>query len=296
MGVEARITVYAPSERMAKEASKVAFQRISALDAIMSDYRKDSELNRFCRAPQSEATNLSPELWQVLLYGQQLAEETGGAFDVTAGPVVRLWRQARKSGRLPAEEALEQALAHCGWSNLWLDPQQARGRLHKAGMQLDLGGIAKGYAADEALRVLVEAGLPRALIDFGGDLVAGEAPPGRPGWRILVEDSGTALPNPYLWLRWGALSTSGDKVQFLEVEGVRYSHVVDPRTGIGLRHRLAVTVQAKRGIESDSLATAIGVLGETEGRALAARHQVLAWIRPVEGRSEGSGWEKEKAD
>ena len=136
-------------------------------------------------------------------------------------------------------------------------------------MRLDLGGIAKGYAADEALRVLCTRGIDRALVDAGGDVVIGDPPPGRIGWRIGIAPLEVdGAPSRYLTLAQSAIATSGDAFQFVEIGGQRYSHIVDPRTGFGLNHRQSVTVRARDGITADSLATAVSVLGPEEGLQL----------------------------
>ena len=134
------------------------------------------------------------------------------------------------------------------------------------GMQLDLGGIAKGYAADEALATLRARGIKSALVAVGGDIAIGDAPPGQQGWRIGLEPVGGEL-----LLHNAAVSTSGDTEQFREIGGVRYSHIIDPKTGRGITSRIAVTVVARRGLEADPIATAISVLGEERGRALFGR-------------------------
>ena len=140
-------------------------------------------------------------------------------------------------------------------------------RLIASGMRLDLGAIAKGYALDEALAVLENQGTPRALVSGGGDMVVGEAPPGEPGWKVAVAplDVSEAPPSRTVWLRRASLCTSGDVFQHVEIDGVRYSHIVDPRTGIGLTDHSLVTVIAPRGITADALSTAASVLGPSAG-------------------------------
>ena len=253
MGTLVRIQVYASGETQAKAAFRAGFDRIAELDAILSDYRPDSELNRL-------PPRVGPDLFRVLEAAQSLAEESGGAFDVTIGRVTRLWRQARKEGRPPAPEAIREALAHSGYRKLHLDPPTRGVRVDDPELRLDAGGIAKGYAADEALAAIGRAGISIALVSVSGDLAIGDAPPGRRGWR--VDAGGTVLE-----LANAAVSTSGAAEQHLGP----YSHIVDPRTGMGITDPITVTVVARRGIEADALATAISVLGRERGMALAAR-------------------------
>jgi FAD:protein FMN transferase len=270
MGTEFRVVFYAHDPEVANKASVAAFERIARLDATMSDYARTSELNGVCRRAGEGPVPVSEDLFGVLDRARELAAKTGGAFDVTCGPVVRLWRKARRTGELPEKARLAEALALVGPDKLRLDRKSRSVALAKAGMQLDLGGIAKGYAADEALAVLGRFGIRRALVAAGGDVAVGDAPPGERGWRVAVaplgSDGGTP---PQFMLRDAAVSTSGDAEQFVEIGGVRYSHIVDPRTGIGVTGRSGVTVVAPDATTSDSLATAISVLGSDEGLRLA---------------------------
>lgn len=262
MGVDARIIVYAPDEARAVRACRAAYTRISELEQMMSDYRADSELNWLCQQAVGRWVKVSPELFYVLWRGQKLAQQTEGAFDMTVGALVRLWREARRTGKLPDEATLRAAKARSGYRLLELSVRRRAVRLKTAGMQLDLGGIAKGYACDNALRVLRRYGVARALIQMGGDIVAGDAPPGEQGWRIELAEGGTAT------LRNAALSTSGSTEQYVEIDGVRYAHIIDPRTGLGLTRLVLARVRARDGITADSLATAAAVLGEPDAKRL----------------------------
>jgi len=171
MGVGARLVVYAPDLQAAEGACEAAFARIAALDTIMSDYRRDSELNRLCAAAGGPPVRVSPDLFLVLRRAQEIASRSGGAFDVTAGPLIALWRKARKELRLPDPAGIEAARRRVGWRNLTLDEDARAVRLAIPAMRLDLGGIAKGYAADEAQQVLRRHGITRALAELGGDIV-----------------------------------------------------------------------------------------------------------------------------
>jgi len=256
MGTVARITLYASSAGEARAGFAAAFDRIRALDAELSDYRPDSELMRLCRRA-GEAVKVSDDLFRVLQDAQRVARDTNGAFDVTLGPLVRLWRRTRLKGRLPAPAEIARARGLCGYRRMTLDGRRRTVRLESKGMLLDLGGIAKGYAAAEALGVLHARGLGRALVAIGGDLALGDAPPEKPGWRVEIEHLGKVME-----LANVCVSTSGDAVQFVEIGGVRYSHILDPRTGVGVRNQKAVTVIAPEGAIADALATAISVAGE----------------------------------
>jgi FAD:protein FMN transferase len=250
MGTLVTITLYADSPEQAEQGLVAAFGRIKALDSILSDYKPESELSRVCNT----GTMLSTELSTVLLHAQRLSQQTGGAFDITSGPLTRLWRDARSQQRLPSPEQLQEALRSTGFRKLELSEDSRHVRCLAAGMRLDAGGIAKGYAADEALTSLARIGIGSALVAVSGDVATSGPPPGRTGWRVRVQNEILSLAN-------AAVSTSGDEFQFIEIDGVRYSHILDPRTGMAVRNGPTVSVIAASGIEADGLATALSVTG-----------------------------------
>ena len=270
MGTEFKIILYTPDEPSANAASRAAFQRIAQLDAMLSDYRADSELMQLCAKAGGPPVPVSEELFSVLARAQDLAKRCDGSFDVTVGPLVRLWRRARRQHQLPDAERLARARELVGYQLVRLDDKHRTVQLLKPGMQLDLGGIAKGYAADEATGVLKRRGVTRSLVAASGDIVVTSPPPGEPGWTIGVAplDGADKPPSDYLLLRDAAVSTSGDAEQFVELDGKRYSHIVDPKTGLALTDRVQVTVVAPNGVTADSLATAASVLGPDRGMKL----------------------------
>ncbi len=271
MGMAFRIIIHSEDERLAKRAAQLAFDRVAALDKIMSDYSPASELNKLSNlAGSGKEARISDQLCSVLARAQSLANETGGAFDVTAGASIQLWRRARRVKRLPPQFALDKALKTIGFQNLKLDSTKCTAELIEAGTLLDLGGIAKGHALGEALAVLKKQDVRQALVSAGGDIVAGDAPPGKIGWRVALIGLQEETKPEFLWLANGAVATSGDLYQFLEVDGTRYSHIVDPRTGMAITEQRLVHVLAPDGITADSLATAISVLGPSEGLRLVA--------------------------
>jgi FAD:protein FMN transferase len=274
MGTLVRIKLYAAGAEQAKAAFHAAFARIADLDAALSDYRPESELNRVCLTAAGTPVPAGADLFRVLAASRKLAEETNGAFDVTLGPVIRLWRQARRDQRLPDQAALRDAAVHCGYRKLHLDTARQTVMLDEPGMQLDLGGIAKGYAADAALEVLAGLGIHRALVAASGDLAFGDPPPGQRGWKIGLDS-----PACRLELANAAVSTSGDEEQHLDAAGRRYSHIIDPATSMALASPITVTIVARRGVDADALATAVSVLGAARGLAfIEARPGVAARI------------------
>lgn len=269
MGTLVRITVYAPGEQAANIAFRTAFERIRHLDHILSDYRPDSELARVTREPVGRAVPVGDDLFAVLQASQDLARATDGAFDVTQGPVVQLWREARKSARIPDPAALRAAARRSGFRKLHLDAAHRTVTFDTPGMALDVGAIGKGYAASEAVKALRAVNVRRALVAVSGDLAFGDAPPGQRGWRIQVHQGDPSVNFPgVLELANAAVSTSGSSAQHVNIDGRRYSHVIDPASGMGLSGDVSVTVIAPGGLEADGLDTAISVLGAARGLEL----------------------------
>jgi thiamine biosynthesis lipoprotein len=278
MGTRFRIVIYARDEKAANDAARAAFDRIAVLDRMMSDYRPDSELMQVCRNAVEHPVHVGAELFFVLSRAQEVSRLSGGAFDITVGPVVRLWRRARKSHSMPDPLQLAEARELVGYQNIQLDEKLRTVRLLKRGMQLDLGGIAKGYAADEALLVLKKRSIDRALVAAGGDIAVSGPPPDAPGWKIGIAplEDPNAKPSRYVLLHDAAVSTSGDAEQYVEIDGKRYSHIVDPKTGIGLVGRQSVTVVAPAGIMADSLTKVVSVLGPDRGFEIIERRPGVA--------------------
>lgn len=270
MGTLVRITVYAADERAASDAFRAAFDRIRDLDAILSDYRPDSELNRITKTAVARPVPVSADLFVVLRASQDLSEATGGAFDVTLGPVVRLWREAGKTARVPDAAALREAASRSGFRKLHLDREHRTVMFDIAGMALDVGAIGKGYAASEAIEVLGARGVRSALVAVSGDLAFSDAPPGLRGWRIGIhsDDPSAAGVPAVLELTNAAVSTSGSSEQHVDVDERRYSHVIDPSSGLGLVDDITVTVIAPHGLDADGLDTAVSILGVQRGLAL----------------------------
>jgi thiamine biosynthesis lipoprotein len=261
MGTLFRIILYAPDDDVARRAARAGFARVAELNAVMSDYQPTSELMRLCAKAGGPPVKVSDDLFVVLKRSQEVAARSGGAFDVTVGPVVRLWRRSRRTQVLPDAEKLAAARALVGYKLVVLDEKARTVRLLKAGMQLDLGGIGKGYAADAVLAVLARFGITRALVAAGGDIAVSGPPPGKKGWAVAIAPLPGESPGGTLTLAHAAVSTSGDAEQFVEIDGRRYSHIVDPRTGIGLVGQMSATVIAPTGTQADSLTKVLAVLG-----------------------------------
>ena len=271
MGLPFRIFLYADDEVKARAGAEAGFARIAELNGVMSDYDSDSELSRLSHTSgQGRAVPVSPPLWTVLVQAQALAERSDGAFDITVGPLVNLWRRARRQQELPDAAQLAEMQRRVGYKKMRLEPVRRTTELLAADMRLDLGAIAKGFACDEALAVLRQRGFTRALVGGSGDMAAGDAPPGESGWRIEVAafDAPDAPPAQTVYLKNCGIATSGDIFQRVEIAGQRYSHIINPHTGLGLTDHSLVTIIAPSGMIADGLSTAVSVLGPERGLKL----------------------------
>lgn len=281
MGVPWTITVHAESDAAGRAAIAAGFAEVARLESLLSDYDPGSELSRLSAlAPTAQPQHVSDDLWRVLGRAVEIRDATNGAFDPTVGPLTSLWRQARRSGRMPLPDKLAAARAAVGPETLRLVPASRGVVLTQPAMRLDLGGIGMGYAIDRAVEVLGRQGITAAMIDASGDIAVSAAPPGAAGWTIAVaslraagdgEAAGvgeaTGVAGETLVLTHAAVTTSGDAFQAVEIDGRRYSHIVDPRTGLGVAGPAAVTVVAPDCATADALATAASVLGPGQAAA-----------------------------
>ena len=256
MGTPWSITVFAADTALARRTIAAAYARIEEIEQSMSDYRSDSEINRLNRLPVRRWHPASEDLKQVMHFSLELARWSDGAFDPTVGPLSRLWRRAFRRQSFPEAGRIGAAKALVNHRKVKVDADRGI-KFRSDSVQLDLGGIAKGYALDAAGEVLEAGGISCYLIDGGGDLLLGRPPPGRTGWRV-------ATPSGSLDTSRVAIATSGSSYRFLERNGVRYSHLIDPRTGLGIIDPRSVTVLAPTGMAADALASAASVLGEAE--------------------------------
>jgi thiamine biosynthesis lipoprotein len=274
MATTFRISVHADTKAQAEAAADAAFKRIAALNAVFSDYEPNSELMQLCNVGPNKPFKASDDLFTLISHSLEFARLTEGALDITCGNLTHLWRRTKRTHKLPPADRLQQALAATDWRAVQMDAKAHTITMLKPGMLLDLGGIAKGYAADAGLRVLRDHGLTRALVMAGGDIAIGDPPPGEDAWEIKLRQFASAAPEEKLEtvrLRNCGVSTSGDLYQFTEIDGVRYSHIVSPQTGLGLTERIACSVIAPDCMTSDALDTAICVMGKERGLKMAAQ-------------------------
>lgn len=268
MGMMVHLRVYTADEQTGQSACLAAFNRIAQLNQIFSDYETDSELSGLVRRAGDGPVRISDELYAVLDASLILARQTDGLIDPTAAPVIRLWRRARKEQALPDPEVIHEALGRIGHPLLRLDETEQTAELMRPDMGLDLGAIAKGYVGDEALAVLREHQVTRAMYEAGGDMVFGEPPPGETGW--LVHFEGEQWPEQRFTRT--AVSISGDSIQFILINGRRYGHIIDPRIGEPVQSLQTCLVIAPSGLTADPLATLGTIMPEVQFKAFIAEH------------------------
>ncbi|NIC05408.1 FAD:protein FMN transferase [Billgrantia bachuensis] len=279
------------TQGQARELEEGLLAVLEQVDAAMSIYRDDSELMAFNQAPLDEWQPLSNELVEVLAISQSVAEASNGAFDVTLGGLVNLWSfgSEARPREVPDDETLQARLAEVGPDSIEIDENAMQAR-RRRDVFINLGGVAKGHATDRVAAYLDAEGIEHYLVNLGGDLIArgyrdGDGEPWRIGIEAPLDDRQEATH--IVPLHDISVATSGDYRNYFEEGGKRFSHTIDPRTGRPIEHRVAsVTVAHPSNAWADAWATAVMVLGEEEGLAL-AREQGLRVLLLVR---EGEGW------
>ena len=261
MGTQIRLVFYTTNNDKADSVASLAFNRIDALNKKLSDYLDNSELNLLANQVQKEVV-VSDDLYGVLKKANEVSEATNGAFDVTAGTLIQLWRKTRKTKILPTKLQLEIAKEHVGYKYITF-PKKNVVLLNANTIQLDLGGIGKGFTADEVIKVLELNGVTSALVDMGGDILVSNPPPGKEHWVLAFsycnEKDEEVIKK--IGLKDAAVATSGDMYQYVEIDGKKYSHIINPQTGMALNNNVQVTTIAKNATEADALASAFSVMG-----------------------------------
>jgi thiamine biosynthesis lipoprotein len=275
MGTTVEIYLYAADSQQAGTLFDAAFEEIERIDATLSTYRPASEISRINARAGTEPVTTDPEVFQLINSALSYSRSTDGAFDITVGSLREAWGFFRGVGQYPTKAELDRAKENAGWQYVALDSAARTIQFLRPGLELDLGAIGKGYALDRAAVVLSASGVERALLGAGqSSYLALGAPPGKTGWEVRV-----ALPDNLplgvteqqervlskVLLHDASLSTSGSSEKFFELEGRRYSHIIDPRTGRPADGMVQVTVVASTAAESDALSTSAFVLGEDHG-------------------------------
>ena len=253
---------YTDSSQVAGEIAEAAFARIAELDQALSDYREDSELSQLVSiAGTNKKMKVSDDLWNVLQLANEVTEKSKGSFDYTAGALTKLWRKSFRQKEMPADANIQKALETVGVKKVVLHKGQYV-EIWQEGLRIDLGGIAKGYAVDEALKAMKEKGVTKALVDGGGDIAVGDPPPGKFGWKIkrtVYDRNGNLSTEPVTLLKNEAIATSGPTGKYLGNEGKKYYHIIDPRSGQPKTKDEIVSVVAPTCAEADAWATAMSV-------------------------------------
>mgnify|MGYP005838508769 CR=1 FL=1 len=276
------VTAYGKDQSRVEEAVDAAFRELFRVQEVADRYRPESELARVNREAASGPVRVSDDLWEMLEAGMELYRASGGAFDITVGPLVDLWDVVGRGERgepPPSGEEIARAREAVGADKLEFDAAAQTVRFTRPGMVIDLGGLAKGHALDRAAEALRSRGIASGYISMiSTDLTLGEKPDaaGGPPWRIAVLDPrGEGYLATLLLPGESYVSTSGDYQRYFEYQGVRYHHILDPRTGHPARGAVSVTVVGGRdGAWSDGLSTAAFVKGYPEG---------LDWLEAMEG-------------
>lgn len=278
MGQPIVLVLYADSDERAEAASKAVYGRIAQLDRSLSDYRPDSELSLLCeRGRPNVPQPVGDDLYAVLKESVRIYDDSDHAFDVTIAPVVKLWREARRTKRLPDPAAIAEARTRVGTHRLHLDDTARTVTFDTEGMRIDLGGIGVGWMLDDVAARLIDMGINSFLIDASGDILCGDPPPGREAWRVSIQPLLENGEQPLvLNLRNRAVTTSGDAYRFVEIDGKRYSHIVDPRTGMGLVGRSSVTIVSRKAVDADAYSKAVSILGPDEGMKFVEAREILA--------------------
>ena len=263
MGTMVEITVMPPDE----QAIEAAFEEMKKVDTLMSTYKENSEVSILNREGEN---HLSAETLQVIREAINFSEITGGAFDITCRPLINLWKKAKKEQVIPSPQEIKEALSLVGYEKIKILPEGDVVRFKQKGMQIDLGGIAKGYAVDRAIEALRKNGIRRALVNAGGDLYALGNGPGGEKWKVGIQDpreEGKLLG--IIKVKDVGVATSGDYQRYFTIEGKRLSHIVNPKTGQTVQDvPMSVTVIAPHATTTDALATGVFVLGPQKGMEL----------------------------
>jgi thiamine biosynthesis lipoprotein len=274
MGTFARVVVVAPDTNTAKQCIKAAFAEINNVDKLMSDYKDDSEISCVSKDAFKQPVKVSKPTYEVLQKAIEFSKLSQGAFDVTVGPLVQLWRSASEANSVPTDTELQDARSKVGYELLYLDANEMSVRFAVDGMRLDLGGIAKGYAIDKAVEAMKKSGALGAMVDIGGDIRCfGTPSKGKSHWLIGLQDPnktddliGTSLL--VLKLTDAAIATSGNYRRFTLIKGRKFSHIISRTTAAGTQGLSSVTIITNNALDADALATAVTVMGAEKGLAL----------------------------
>ncbi len=280
MGTFAQITVAASDEQQAQQWIDAAFERMKKINREMNDHDPNSPISQLSLTAHLQSVAVSPELFEVIEASIRYSQLSDGAFDITVGPEVQLWRQMQKTGQQPDPNAFAAAKAKVGYEKLILDQTNRTVKFAIEGMKLDVGAIAKGYAVDLAVKTLQQKGVVGGMVDIGGNIRCFGTGPGKNGqWLIGLQDP-RKDNSILLKLRLNdmAVATSGDYRRFAVVGGQSYSHILNPRSAESVKELASVSIIAPTATDADALSTTVSVLGKDKGLALIERLENTAAI------------------
>ena len=290
------IVVYGEDESKLAAAVTAAFDEVDRIDRLMSHYKPESPLSQLNRKAAKEAVKVEPELFDFITECLRYSRESDGAFDITVGPLMKAWGFFRGEGRMPKAEQIAEVRGKIGWRHVILDEKEKTIRFDRAGVELDLGGIAKGYAVDKAVEVLKQHGIQRALVSACGSTIYGlGSPPGEDGWEVKLRDPVSSQKTAMtVRLKDRALSVSGSYEKFFDLGGKRYSHIFDPRTGWPVQGVLSVAVLSDTGTAGDALDNVFYVLGVEKSRKLSASFKPVevVFFLPDKIKGAADGWKR----
>jgi len=285
MGSYFTVIFYDKDSSHAKIIADSCFAIVDSLNEIYSDYLPDSELNKLCAtAGKQQWISVSSALFDIIQQSAKAWKLSKGSFDITVGPVVRIWRKARKENKFPDRNIVNLAMQSVGFQYVLMDTINKRIQLTRTGMQLDLGGIGQGYIGQKVLDYLVKQGIHSALVDVSGDVIVGDPPPGKAGWRVAINvpESENELLDKEILIHNKSVITSGDVYQYMLHEGKKYSHIVDPKTGYGVTNQRNVTVIAADGTAADWFTKACTILSFRKIKKLAGKLNIEFLIGTIE--------------
>lgn len=272
MGSTYTVILYGDDRQKMERAVEAAFDEVQRLDNMLSNYKPESEWSQVNTHASERPVKVSPELFRLLAACQGYSRASDGAFDITVGPLMKLWGFYKGSGRLPHKAEVLAALARVGWRHMLLDPSAQTVRFDRKGVEIDPGGIGKGYAVDRMVEVLKKFGIGSALVSGSASSVYGlGAPPTEPkGWKVEIRDPRTPSKTvASVFLKNQSMSTSGNYEKFFRAEGRVWSHIMDPRTGFPAPGMLSASVIAPGTLDSEAWSKPMFI----NGRRWAAQHK-----------------------
>jgi thiamine biosynthesis lipoprotein len=279
MGTTFTIVAYGTDRYALEGAVDLAFEEVRRLDALLSNYRPRSEWSQINREAGKGPVRVSPELFDLLQACQEYSRASDGAFDITVAPLVKIWGFYKGSGRVPRRAEIRGALAGVGYQNIELDPENYTVRFRRSGVEIDPGGIGKGYAVDRVVEILRQRNLHSAFISAGGSSMYGlGAPPGEKGWKAVIrhprQPAGQSEVTPVaeVLLKDMSMSTSGTTEKFFVARGRVYSHIFDPRTGYPAQGIVSVSTIAPRTIDSEAWTKPVFVNGKRWAASRLPKH------------------------